>query len=193
MDCSTAVSPVHHQLSELAQTHVHWIGSTIQPSYLLSSPSPPAFSLSQNQGQAVPDLFLTIRLFHVSSVNSWFAYRFLRRQVVWTFFGFALLWNWNENWHFQGMWPQLSFPNLLAYWCSTLTASSFRSLNSSARIPSPHLSVFAAMLPKAHLTSHFRMFGSVWGTTPLWLSRSLTPIFYSFVCSCHPFLPSSSS
>ena len=46
-------------------------------------------------------LFLTIRLFHVSSVNSWLAYRFLRRQVVWTFFGFALLWNWNENWHFS--------------------------------------------------------------------------------------------
>ena len=40
---------VHHQLQEFAQTHVHWVGSTIQPSHALSSPSPPAFSLSQHQ------------------------------------------------------------------------------------------------------------------------------------------------
>ena len=40
---------VHHQLPELAQTHVHWVGDAIQPSHLLSSPSPPAFNLSQHQ------------------------------------------------------------------------------------------------------------------------------------------------
>ena len=34
--------------------------------------------------------------------------------VVWTFFGFALLWDWNENWLFTVLWPLLSFPNLLA-------------------------------------------------------------------------------
>ena len=39
---------VHHQLLELAQTHVHWVGDAIQPSHPLSGPSPPAFSLSQN-------------------------------------------------------------------------------------------------------------------------------------------------
>ena len=39
--------PVHHQLPELAQTHVHWFGDDIQPSHPLSSPSPPAFNLSQ--------------------------------------------------------------------------------------------------------------------------------------------------
>ena len=42
--------PVHHQLLELAQTHVHRIGDAIQPSHPLSSPSPPAFNLSQHQG-----------------------------------------------------------------------------------------------------------------------------------------------
>ena len=42
--------PVHHQLPELTQTHVHWVGDTIQPSHPLSSPSPPAFNLSQHQG-----------------------------------------------------------------------------------------------------------------------------------------------
>ena len=36
--------------------------------------------------------------------------------VVWTFFGIALLWDWNENWPFPVLWPLLNFPNLLAYW-----------------------------------------------------------------------------
>ena len=35
--------------------------------------------------------------------------------IVWAFFGIALLWDWNENWPFPVLWPQLSFPNLLAY------------------------------------------------------------------------------
>ena len=42
--------PVHHQLPELAQTHVHWVSDAIQPFHPLSFPSPPAFSLSQHQG-----------------------------------------------------------------------------------------------------------------------------------------------
>ena len=50
MDCSIPGSLVHHQLPELAQTHVHWVGDAIKPSYPLSSPSPPAFSLSWHQG-----------------------------------------------------------------------------------------------------------------------------------------------
>ena len=36
--------------------------------------------------------------------------------LVWTFFGIAFLWDWNENWPFPVLWPLLSFPNLLAYW-----------------------------------------------------------------------------
>ena len=50
MNCSTPGFPVHHQLSELAQTHVHWVGDAIQPSHPLSSSSPPAFNLSHHQG-----------------------------------------------------------------------------------------------------------------------------------------------
>ena len=49
MDCSTPGFPVHHQLPELAQTHVHWVSDAIQSSHPLSSPSPPAFNLSQHQ------------------------------------------------------------------------------------------------------------------------------------------------
>ena len=43
MDCSMPGLPVHDQLPELAQTHVHWVSDAIQPSHPLSSPSPPAF------------------------------------------------------------------------------------------------------------------------------------------------------
>ena len=50
MNCSTPGLPVHHRLPELAQTHVHQVGDAIQPPHPLSSPSPPAFNLSQQQG-----------------------------------------------------------------------------------------------------------------------------------------------
>ena len=45
MDCSTPGLPVHHQLPELAQTHVQCVSDAIQPSYPLLSPFPPAFNL----------------------------------------------------------------------------------------------------------------------------------------------------
>ena len=50
MDYSTPGLPVHHQLLELTQTHVHHVSDAIQPSHPLSSPSSPAFSLSQHHG-----------------------------------------------------------------------------------------------------------------------------------------------
>ena len=50
MDCSMPGLAVHHELLEFTQTHVHWVGDAIQPSHPLSSPSPPAFNLSQHQG-----------------------------------------------------------------------------------------------------------------------------------------------
>ena len=49
MDWRTPGFPVHHQLLELAQTHVHWFSDAMQPSHPLSSPFPPAFNLSQHQ------------------------------------------------------------------------------------------------------------------------------------------------
>ena len=54
--------------------------------------------------------------------------------VVWTFFGIALVCDWNEKWSFPVLW-------LLLIECSTFTASSFRIWNSSAGIPSPPLAV----------------------------------------------------
>ena len=50
MDCSVPGSPVLHQLLQLAQTHVHWVGDAIQPSHPLSSLFPLAFNLAQHQG-----------------------------------------------------------------------------------------------------------------------------------------------
>ena len=49
MDCSVPGLPVHHQLLEFTQTHVHWVGDAIQLSHPLSSPSASAFNLSQHQ------------------------------------------------------------------------------------------------------------------------------------------------
>ena len=50
MNCCTPGLPVHHQLPESTQTYVYWVSDTMQPSHLLSSPSPPALNLSQHQG-----------------------------------------------------------------------------------------------------------------------------------------------
>ena len=49
MKCSTPGLPVHHQLPEFTQTHVHWVSDAIQPSHPLSTPSPPAPNPSQHQ------------------------------------------------------------------------------------------------------------------------------------------------
>ena len=50
MNCSTPGLPVHHQLPEFTQTHIHLVGDAIQPSHPLLSPSPPAPNPSQHQG-----------------------------------------------------------------------------------------------------------------------------------------------
>ena len=60
MDCSTPGRPVHHQLPEFTQTHVHWVGDAIQPFHPLSSPSP-TFNLSQHQGVFSTESALCIR------------------------------------------------------------------------------------------------------------------------------------
>ena len=59
MNHRTPGLPVHHQLPEFTQTHVHGVGDAIQPSHPLSSPFPPAPNLSQHQG-----LFLRVNSSH---------------------------------------------------------------------------------------------------------------------------------
>ena len=96
--------------------------------------------------------------------------------VVGTFFGIAFLWDWNENWLFADL---CSLLNLLAYWVQHLKSIIFRIWNSSTGIPSPPLALFAVMLPKAYLILYFRMSGSRWVITPLWLSGSWRSFLYS--------------
>ena len=71
--------------------------------------------------------------------------------VVWTFFGIALLWDWNENenWPFQSYGHWWVFQICWCIECSTCTASSFRIWNSLVGIPSPPPALFMEMLPKA--------------------------------------------
>ena len=110
-------------------------------------------------------------------------------NIFWYYLSLGLEWKLN----FSSPEATASFPN---YWhgCSALSASSFRTWNSSAGIPSPPLTLFIVMLPKAHLTSHSRMSGSMWVTTPSWLSGLLTAFLYSSsVYSCQLFLISSIS
>ena len=69
MDCSTPGFPVHHHLLEPTPTYVHHVGDAIQPPHPLSSPSPPAFSLSQHQ-----DVYFTsknrLQLVHILQLKS---------------------------------------------------------------------------------------------------------------------------
>ena len=112
--------------------------------------------------------------------------------VVWTFlalpfFGIAVKTDFFQScdhcWVFQICWHTE---------CNTFTGSSFRVWNSSAGIPLPPLAFFVKMLPKAYLSLHFRMSGSRWVITPLWLCGSLWSLLYSSsVYSCHLFLISS--
>ena len=114
--------------------------------------------------------------------------------VVWAFFGIAFLKDWNENWPFPVLWALRVFQIWWHSECSTFTASSFKVWNSSTGIPSPPLALFILMLPKAHLTSHSRMFGPRWVIIPSWLSGLWSSFLYSSsVYSCYHFLISSAS
>ena len=60
MNCSTPGLPVHHQLPEFTQAHVHPVGDAIQPSHPLSPTSPPALSLSQHRFSSLAQWCLTL-------------------------------------------------------------------------------------------------------------------------------------
>ena len=100
----------------------------------------------------VTELNWTELAWEMNAIVQWFEH----------FFKYSLLGNWNEDWPFPFLWLLLGFPRF-AYIieCSTLIASSFRILNSSAEIPSPPLASLAEVFLKAHLTSQ-----NVW----LWMS-----------------------
>ena len=85
---------------------------------------------------------------------------------VWTFFGIAFFGTGMKTDLFQSCAHCWIFPICCHIECSPFTASSFRIWNNSAGIPSPPLTLFIVMVPKAHLTSHSRMSGSRRVITP---------------------------
>ena len=116
--------------------------------------------------------------------------------LVWTFFGIAFLWDWNETdlfqscghcWDFQICWH-------ICWHIAKFAGTSSRIWNTSTGIPSPPLALFVVMLHKAHLTLHYGMSGSKWLITPSWLSDSWRSFLYRLsLFSCHHFLISSTS
>ena len=115
--------------------------------------------------------------------------------VVWTFFGLPFFVIGMKADFFQCCGHWRVFQVCWHIECSPSTASSFSIWNSSAGIPSPPLALFTVMLLlKPHLTFHFRIIGSRWVITPLWLSGSWrSSLHSSSVYSCHLFLISSAS
>ena len=99
--------------------------------------------------------------------------------VVWTFFDIALLWIGMKTDLFQ------SCGHCWVFWicwhteCSTITISVFKILNSPDGMLLPPLALSIVMVPIAYLTSHSRISGSSWVTTPSWLFGSLRPFLYS--------------
>ena len=89
MDCSMPGLPVRHQLPELAQTLVYWVGDAIQLSHPLSSPSSPAFNLSQYQGlfKWISSSYQVAKIFkfqlHHQSFQWIFRTDFLEDWLVW--------------------------------------------------------------------------------------------------------------
>ena len=72
MDCSIPGSSVLHYFPEFTQTHVHWVGDVTKPSHPLSSPSPPDFNPSQQQGlfQWVSSLHQVAKVFGASALTT---------------------------------------------------------------------------------------------------------------------------
>ena len=77
--------------------------------------------------------------------------------IVWTFFGIALLLDWNENWPFPVLWPLLSFPNLLAYWVQHFNSIIFQALKELSWNSIASTASFAVMLPEVDSTLHLEM------------------------------------
>ena len=114
-------------------------------------------------------LFITLLACEMSAVVWKFEY-----SLVWSFFGIG-----KKTDLFQSRGHCCVFQISWHIECLTFTESSFRIWNSSTGIPSPLLVLFVVMLPKAHLTSHFKICGFRWVVTPSWLSGSWRSFLYS--------------
>ena len=82
---STPSFPVHHQLPEAAQTHVHWVSEAIQLSHPLLSPSPPAFNLSQYQGvfKWISSSHQVAKVLALQHQSFWRIFRLISFRIDW--------------------------------------------------------------------------------------------------------------
>ena len=91
--------PVHHQFPEPAQTHVHQAGDVIQPSHLLSSPSPPPFNLSQHQGlfHWVHSLHQVVKVLELQLQHQSFQWIFRTNQYTLHIWSHLILITWSYD------------------------------------------------------------------------------------------------
>ena len=82
MNRSTPGLPVHHQLPEFTQTHVHRVGDAIQPSHPLSSPSPPAPNSSQHQGASASCINALFQLVHLMVILFSITFRYIKHAIL---------------------------------------------------------------------------------------------------------------
>ena len=97
MNHSTPGLPVHHQLPQFTQTHVHWVSDAIQPSHPLSSPSPPAPNPSQHQGlfQWVNSLHEVAKVLQFQLQNQsfqWSVNIYSNFLLIWGLYSLPVVW-----------------------------------------------------------------------------------------------------
>ena len=110
--------------------------------------------------------------------------------VVWTLFGIACLWDWNENWHFSSPVGTAEFSKFAGILSAALSQHHLLGFE-IAQLEFITFTNFVCS--DAHLTSHSRMYGSRWMITPLWLSGSWRSFLYSSsVNFCHLLIASAS-
>ena len=109
-----------------------------------------------------------------------------RCTVVWTFCGIAFLWDWNGIWPFPVLLAFAEFSKFAGILSAAISQHHISAFDIIAGIPSPPLALFLVLLPRSYLSSHSRISGSRWVTTPSWLSGLLRHFLYSSsVYSCH--------
>ena len=126
MNRSTTGLPVHHQLLEFTQTHVHWISDAIQPSHSLSSRSPPTFRLSQHQ-----DLFKWVSSSHQVAKYWNFSFNVILPMNIHDWF---LRMDWLDLLAVQATLKKKMSPDLLRNYCRCNFCHSFlRSITPTVR------------------------------------------------------------
>ena len=142
MDCSTPGFPVHHQLLELTQTHVHHVSDAIQPSHPLPFPSP-ALNLSQHQGlfKWVSSSHEVAKVLELQLQHQSFQWIF-RTDFLWDSVQFSSVQSLSRIWLFATPWIAARQASLSI----TISWSSLRLTSIESVMPSSHLILYCPLL-----------------------------------------------